>query len=142
MYSEPDQDPDPLLTRIRIHYSGKLDPIRGFRNVVLRIRIRIHVKMRWIRNAAFNTSNKNISFKTILQKRACLTWLRPCWSPWSRSRTPTSALPPSWTGKKALVGLAYLYMRSAFETLLMSECFLEAEHIRFNRPLPATLNPS
>ena len=40
---------DPLLPnvdpRIRIHYYGKVDP---------KIRIRIHVKMRWIRNAAKN----------------------------------------------------------------------------------------
>ena len=39
-YSDP--GPYPLWTRIRIHYYGKVDP---------RIRIRIHVKMRWIRNA-------------------------------------------------------------------------------------------
>ena len=56
-------NPDP---RIWIHYSGKVDPDplsrKGgfedpdplFPNVDPRIRIRIHVKMRWIRNTGEN----------------------------------------------------------------------------------------
>ena len=76
-YSVP--DPDPLLTRIRIYFGpgsgstfskcgsenpdplsrkgGSEDPDPLLPNVDPRIRIRIHVKMRWIRNAALKCSH-------------------------------------------------------------------------------------
>ena len=38
----------------------KKDPDPLFPNVDPRIQIRIHVKMRWIRNAAFNTDPKYV----------------------------------------------------------------------------------
>ena len=46
-----DPDPDPLLQK---GGSEDPDPDSLFPNVDRRIRIRIHVKMRWIRNAASN----------------------------------------------------------------------------------------
>ena len=44
-------DPDPLWNRIL--YYRKVDPDPLFPNVDPRIRIQIHVKMRWIRNADY-----------------------------------------------------------------------------------------
>ena len=53
------QDPNPLLRK-----GGSEDPDPLSPNVDPRIRIRIHVKMRWIRNAAFNPlSFHNINFR-------------------------------------------------------------------------------
>ena len=49
-----DPDQDPLLRK-----GGSEDPDPFFPNVDPRIRIRIHVKMRWIRNAAINKTKNN-----------------------------------------------------------------------------------
>ena len=58
-----DPDPDPLLRK-----GGSEDPDPLFPNVDPRIRIRIHVKMRWIRNAGFQVSR--------LYKHIICTYLR------------------------------------------------------------------
>ena len=50
-YSDPNPDPDPLLWK-----GGSEDPDPLLPNVDPRIRIRIHIKMRWIRNGAVNQS--------------------------------------------------------------------------------------
>ena len=80
-------DPDPLWTRIRIHffqtwiriripYYGKVDPdpYPLFPNVDSRIRTRIHVKMRWIRNAA---SKDNRFYCIVIPRGDCLAY-RDC----------------------------------------------------------------
>ena len=64
-------DPDPLL---RKGGSEDQDPDQLFPNVDPRIRIRIHVKVRWIRNAAPNKSFTFLIRQTFLgekPKNAC-----------------------------------------------------------------------
>ena len=106
------EDPDPLLRK-----GGSEDPDPLFPNVDPRIRIRIHVKMRWIRNAVDIKGKKQFTLtQASMAKEEFLLWMTKFGlSPANRPFSLPSPPPPNWPSPPSL----FTYLPSA-QTLYVS----------------------